>query len=227
MIELLTVIAIIGILASLAIVGIQRARLAANKAQGVQALRSMGIAVALYLTDHKDRLPGPLGTNQYAKKPGDNPAPPKGEASQLLYHLAPCLGADSLPKGSVIESVVPRQFRSKGGNLETQTPYFANPYCLVPGNNPDPAKLTSPWGEAGVDGKDVPNLIPEVESPSRQVAVIDFDSQLPQPWDGSAYGKSAMIMDEPIYGTARNALYFDWHVGSIPVGTNYFAVKRW
>lgn len=57
LIELLTVIAIIGILAALIIPTVGRVRESARSAQCVSNLRQIGMAVKLYVEDNKGRLP--------------------------------------------------------------------------------------------------------------------------------------------------------------------------
>ncbi|AHF91200.1 N-terminal cleavage protein [Opitutaceae bacterium TAV5] len=57
LIELLTVIAIIGILASLTFVGIQKARQAAHRAKSMSQMRGIVTAALTYTTDNRDQLP--------------------------------------------------------------------------------------------------------------------------------------------------------------------------
>jgi len=72
LIELLTVIAIIGILAAILFPAIGAAKKAAQKANDLSNIRSLGQAALIYSSDNNDRLPDPkstsntiAGTNKY------------------------------------------------------------------------------------------------------------------------------------------------------------------
>lgn len=58
--ELLVVLAIIGLLAALVVGGMGRARESANRSVCVTNLRNIGIAIAQYTNEHRWRFPGPL-----------------------------------------------------------------------------------------------------------------------------------------------------------------------
>ncbi len=60
LIELLTVIAIIGILAAILFPAIGAAKKAANKANDLSNIRSLGQAALVYSSDNNDRLPDPI-----------------------------------------------------------------------------------------------------------------------------------------------------------------------
>jgi prepilin-type N-terminal cleavage/methylation domain-containing protein len=85
LIELLAVIAISAILASLLLVGISTVRGKADNVQCAANMRQVGAAIHLYANDHSNALPGPLYVNQkwtyYS-----------GDPTQLLYHIATYLG---------------------------------------------------------------------------------------------------------------------------------------
>src|SRR5690606_23791987 len=59
LIELLTVIAIIGVLAAIVISTLGQVRRSADRTRCSSNLRQIGLAVQLYTQDHRDRLPGP------------------------------------------------------------------------------------------------------------------------------------------------------------------------
>lgn len=63
LVELLTVIAIIGVLAALVITGIRTVRVNAYTAADLARLRSIGAGMALFVTDNDNRFPG-NGTSQ-------------------------------------------------------------------------------------------------------------------------------------------------------------------
>jgi prepilin-type N-terminal cleavage/methylation domain-containing protein len=57
LIELLTVVAIIGILAAITFAGLRSVRLAARRSESISNLRQIGISFALYAQDNRDNLP--------------------------------------------------------------------------------------------------------------------------------------------------------------------------
>lgn len=57
LVELLTVIAIIGVLAAIIILGVGKARASADTAKCVANLRQLGVATGLYATDNKGEIP--------------------------------------------------------------------------------------------------------------------------------------------------------------------------
>lgn len=98
LIELLTVIAIIGILAAIVIPVVGRVRESARDAQCKSNLRQYGVAVALYVTDNKQTYPSgdnPLLTQELApylnpNKPGSNAGSPLDECpSRTIFNPNP------------------------------------------------------------------------------------------------------------------------------------------
>lgn len=81
LIELLTVVAIIGILAGIVISGISGVRKKANQVRCLSNLRQVGVAIIAYANDNKDNLPGPtlLGASSTYTKTSKQ---------YLGYHLA-------------------------------------------------------------------------------------------------------------------------------------------
>jgi prepilin-type N-terminal cleavage/methylation domain-containing protein/prepilin-type processing-associated H-X9-DG protein len=78
LIELLTVIAIIGILAAIIIPTVGRVRQSAKSAQCLSNLRQMGMGFTLFAADNKGRLP----------RVGLNPRPNKPEVVDALWYSA-------------------------------------------------------------------------------------------------------------------------------------------
>jgi prepilin-type N-terminal cleavage/methylation domain-containing protein/prepilin-type processing-associated H-X9-DG protein len=76
LIELLTVIAIIGILAAILIPVVGSVRDRARSAQGLSNLRQLGLAVNLYADDHGERLP-PWADFPVATRENPNPTQPR------------------------------------------------------------------------------------------------------------------------------------------------------
>jgi prepilin-type N-terminal cleavage/methylation domain-containing protein len=70
LVELLTVIAIIGVLAGILVPVTSKVRLKAQRMDSIANLRPVGMAVALLTNDNKDKLPGPLSQGASASTAG-------------------------------------------------------------------------------------------------------------------------------------------------------------
>ncbi|MET0262154.1 MAG: DUF1559 domain-containing protein, partial [Rariglobus sp.] len=83
LVELLTVVAIIGVLAGLALPVIGHTRVAANRARCSSNLRQIGIALLGYAGDHRGHLPPTTHTTATLAD---------GRYESWIYKLAPYLG---------------------------------------------------------------------------------------------------------------------------------------
>lgn len=116
LIELLTVIAIIGILAAIIIPVVGRVRATARAAQCKSNLRQLGVATHLYVTDNRGVFP-----------PGDF----KPYTYYLERYLTPREGNDSVKnQGSVVDECPSRAIRIEGKITRS---YSANPFAFVRG----------------------------------------------------------------------------------------------
>ena len=101
LIELLVVIAIIGVLAGLLLPALARAQSASRRAACLSNLRQLGLAWALYLTDHDDRFPDARALKSaLGYRPWDTwpPSDPRGGwAALILSNQIPDLGVWTCP----------------------------------------------------------------------------------------------------------------------------------
>lgn len=210
LIELLTVIAIIGILAAILIPTVSRVRHTAQQAAGRSNLRQFQTAVLAYATENRDTLPGPVSRSQYALVK-------KGVETQLSWVLRAYLGVpEKANNNTVIPSICPPLLRSKYPAPAVTVAYFAvnNIY------RPD-AETMKPWGATSSDWKawypdsyKTSQKLTAIPEPSRHVALIDMDLGL-----GVA---TTDVIAEPLYGNTRNAAFWDGHVETVPLSYDLF-----
>ena len=203
LIELLTVIAIIGILAAILIPVVARVRLAADRAVATSNLRSIGQAIALYVDDHDGFLPGPVLRGQQAIYAEGNPG-------SLLTKIGTYMGLGSPPpeEPMFVEAFSDPGWQ-KGEDTHETVVWWLNMEAEVEGL----PRRREPWGypHQSAPAND-PRLAPiphgDITDPTMQMAMQSVDAQL-HTWPG--------VPEEPVYGNVRLRLYFDWHVGTVPI----------
>jgi prepilin-type N-terminal cleavage/methylation domain-containing protein len=220
LIELLVVIAIIAILAALLLPVLSRARAKAVQVQCVSNLKQIGTAIQLYADDHDDTLPGPLLQGQYADYD-------ENLNTVMPYFLATYTG---LPKPSARMDTAPL-FLCPGYLREA--PNAGSPPGRVSlraniSANPGLGPRVWPFGYPGVGG--LPLFQPVRHSAMVRLAALsdifaltDVDkveiTDPSVPW-------YAQLPAQPVHGTVRNELYFDWHVGTRRVESSGGEVAR-
>ncbi|MDR1281180.1 MAG: DUF1559 domain-containing protein [Opitutaceae bacterium] len=194
LIELLTVIVIIGILAAIIIPTVGKVRESARRAQCVSNLRQVGMAILAYAGDNKDKLPGPLWVNMETFG--------KGADTKLLgTRLAPYVEV-TLPDD-------PQEIR--------QIPVLNCPAWLAATTNakgkawkmgdkvlmqggPYSGSTKPPFGNATFS----PAYLTWIAAPSTAEALIERE------------GADAGVT-KPVHGNVRNQLYLDAHVKTVAV----------
>lgn len=104
LIELMVVLAIIGILAALAFPAWNRAMSNASRADSLAALRKMSGAILLHAADHGQKLPGPLW-------PGQVMLYDPNREGRLVRELADQLGIERRNEIHLVDQLIPRAFR--------------------------------------------------------------------------------------------------------------------
>ncbi|AHF89761.1 N-terminal cleavage protein [Opitutaceae bacterium TAV5] len=206
LIELLTVVAIIGVLSAILLVTLGKARSMAERTSTIASLRSVGLAIAAYVNDDRQgRLPGNLNIGQM-------PGYSTNNRRYLGYFLWPYL-SDPEPTATTYVSpalknrAYERQRVSEGMGIDT----FVYMVCTQIGSSAKGNLLANPFGNGSEENKP-PYPISFVKlaeySPSKEWAIRDVDRKIRS---GSNY------LPEPPLGNVRMHLYFDWHVAPVKV----------
>jgi prepilin-type N-terminal cleavage/methylation domain-containing protein len=194
LIELLTVIAIIGILASILIPVVSSVRDSAARANCASNLRQIGTALHLYADDHEGRLPGPY----FAPVTHStlDTADTRVFTNDMASYLQPGIRLTDEPQ--LIELVVSPAFTrrfSSEEDIRNGMSYRLNTVDEVFGNNsssnePNPKRLN------------------EIDHPTLIWALMDVDATIYP-------GRSYPLARDPLHGDIRNVLYVDAHVGTV------------
>ncbi|PTX96062.1 hypothetical protein DB345_09680 [Spartobacteria bacterium LR76] len=207
-VELSVTVAVMFILVALLFSGIKVIRQNAQQVVCAANLRQVGLALRYYANEHDGRLPGPLWTMQTAWYG-------QGQTASIGTFLAPYLGLPELTSGSQRAKVLtcPSWKTTMKGNDSGQlyqVPSFGDVEVT------SGAKVTI-YGFPALAGKagSEPQLYASIARPASSLALWEFDQKAAPA--GSAYVGLPTIADKPVHGLFRNGLYFDGHVGKIPV----------
>lgn len=215
LVELLTVIAIIGILAAIIIPVVGKVRQSANKSTCASNLRQVGVALNSYLADHREALPG---YDKIKDKDGeffalvrdvgprwqlDNGNPTRA----LISHLAPYMDIQmKIPAtGSVtgVSKFAVCPAIPTAGNAEPASSYYLSKQVRL-----NDGTLKRPFalgGKPSIKRFDMAN-------PGKAVAMFDIDAPILALISETAVTTAP---DAAVHGATRNVLYFDGHVASV------------
>ena len=232
LVELLTVIVIIAILAGLLMPVLAKITESANSTKCMANLRQIGAAMNGYANEHDDRLPGPLSLVQYPSFGTDAEAD-KGSLPRLLArYLDLAVRTDAAEKGLVpdranvftcpsYEKAVPK----KDGpcymlNAEKMTGYGQTPWgdVAVGGEEALKRNVLAVWTEDTKLGRNLPVNVTQVWA-LKDADLEAFKEAQTKP-DG--HDKMAKL---PVHGDHRNALFYDWHVARMPLDDREFTVQ--
>ncbi|MDR1279359.1 MAG: type II secretion system GspH family protein [Opitutaceae bacterium] len=215
LIELLTVIAIIGILAALAISGVSAARKKAQQVRCIANLHTTGVAILAYTEEHKGFLPGPTGLAASGKYT-------RTDTQVFGWHLAAYLDC-TRPENLDGQGLVP-YLLCPARPADHSIPSYIVQCTLKAADMSN--KAPRPFGyqnKTDETGKPVPYTeLDAIGGPSRIWALIEADQMLGNKtnpatgWNntsglpGSGWYSSLPVT--PSHGAGRPTLYFDARV---------------
>lgn len=212
--ELLVVVAIIGILAALLLPVLGRSKQYAWRAQCTSNLKQLGTVIQLYADDHGDHLPGPSWQGVYHVY--DN-----SENVYLLYYIATYLGLPK-PSPAVVKADVAicpaaqAHWNPQSTALSTTLRQPLSYILSIAVTNVADDVVSRPFG---YPYQQLPNggtnentkLVKEIRNPSTSWAMEDAD-QINAVSLAQYY---TFLPETPVHGTVRNVMFFDWHVEAV------------
>lgn len=205
LIELLTVVAIIGILSGLVLGAIGSVRKKAHQVRCTSNLRQVGVALLGFVNDNKDQLPGPVYLqveSAYSKK----------EYIPFVAYIAPYLGyPDISTLGNGIRIDVPLLHCPSRGLDESNTVGTFALQCELDFTRTS-NRIKNAFGDytRGI----APIRYSELETlggPSRVWSLFEVDQQVTYPsLSGSSWVKNTP--EHPPHGSKRTFLWFDGRV---------------
>ncbi len=199
LVELLVVLAIVGVLAGLLLPVFGQVRSRADRATAVSQMHQIAVALAAFPGDHGGKLPGPLF-------PGQMPMLDPARDGRLVLILAPYLGATIPATPQLVSLFIPPAYRrAVPANFlnEARTFVMNTQVAMSDGGT------INPWGNAatGVGQPIAASLVP-----SQTWAFTDADQQNPRvagaPWKANTPANK-------VHGALRLALRFDGSAGTI------------
>lgn len=216
LIELLCTIGVIVVLAALLLPATRSVLAMGDNAGCISNLRQMGLAIRNYCNDHADTLPGPV----YTAVTSTYVLPD----TYLTGFLAEYLGGEpssSTPR--VLKAALcPAYKRDVPASTWPQGWAYYSVYALMKEDSSGPiydgsGQLISPWGRRGGAG---------INAQPVKLNTLSAHCNLSKTWaiqdaDGVNYGAGAPVgagvAKKPVHGGHWNQLYFDFHVGAVPV----------
>ncbi|AHF89649.1 prepilin-type N-terminal cleavage/methylation domain-containing protein [Opitutaceae bacterium TAV1] len=211
LIELLTVIAIIGILAAIIIPVTAKVRQSARAAQCQSNMRQIALAVILHANEQRNNtLPGPLYGKVFPAIMQNN------KKGRLAWFLAPQFQTTMINNEVIMIPVmvcpgfaVARPDLIGVADSENAIVHANNTRSdIIPGYD------GTVWGNPDASApKNSPVPLHSIPTPSRVWMLTDMDAELAKSWSYS-WGDDKMA-PSPVHGSRRNRAFFDGHVASV------------
>jgi prepilin-type N-terminal cleavage/methylation domain-containing protein len=207
LIELLVVISIIAILAGLALPAFHKAQVMADCTHDVSNLRLMGSAIASYMVDNDGFFPLAGNSGLYDNYFNNGTIP---------VVLDPYIGHHPISYPAQASYLTTPLWRKTVGAANVTTiPCYVINTSGAPGDVPTTSSTPkSPTGPFGYGTQGPPKRANAVSLPAETWAISDADQKFaPLNVAGWLGGTPA----KPLYGSFRNQLFFDWHVGRLEI----------
>ncbi|MGE9293861.1 MAG: type II secretion system protein [Puniceicoccales bacterium] len=208
LIEMLVVISVLAILGTLIFTVTQKAYISSQKTMALSGLREVATAIQLYSQDNNGYLPGPLWSTTNGYYGNDDRA--------LGYHLYSYLG---LPEPETGKSYQIPQLTCplfEEMRIANGTPcYFITQRVKIGSANRNPwgyRSTTQEVGEGTLPQKFGTVLLSNEAADTTAMYAADA-ANVTNPDAGWA----SNLIPEPLFGTERLHLYFDWHVDFVPI----------
>jgi prepilin-type N-terminal cleavage/methylation domain-containing protein/prepilin-type processing-associated H-X9-DG protein len=219
LVELLVVMAVIAILASLLLPALSMAKGQAYKTQCINNFKQLGVTLQLYTDDHSGQLPGPVWLGFYEEF--DNV-----DFTRMPYYMATYMGlraANATPQFAPLARCpsAARKWKSPSSSQPLMSNYVPLSYMASPQiTNVNTSVVTRPFGYPytqppfNTGTNEPPKFLREIASPTLFWALTDVD----QLNGFAAAYYYEFLPPDPVHGNVRNQLFFDWHVSAVPVG---------
>ncbi|MFA6962298.1 MAG: type II secretion system protein [Opitutaceae bacterium] len=205
LVELLAVVAIIGILGAVVFGTMQSVKRRARLAGCANNFRQIYIGIQLYTNDHARKLPGPLTGGQHVRYPSNT-------KYQLVDYLSPYVSVSILGGSpSAADIMTCPAWKDEISDFENGCSYEAYAGFLTM----DDGNLQKPFGYpnwSDQNKNEQPVALLRIPNATKVWMLRDLD-QVGTP---SYVGRSDTPA-RPVHGSVRNYLYFDGHVAAVPV----------
>lgn len=207
LIELLTVIAITGVLAAILIPVIGAVRKSAQSSQCVSNLRQIGVAISLYANDNRGTLPGPLWARHGV-----------GYRSTSDGNLAKFLAPAYLPSVDTGGGLFSCELFKCPGWAATEATHYQSILSNITPWRDSKGVTHFPFGDAANPVARPPMTMTMLSQYplARTWMLVDMDNPL---MAQLGWGTSPQLPQKTVHGSSRNVLFFDGHVTAIPDST--------
>jgi len=199
LVELLVVLAIIGILAALSLGGLSKLGASSDRSKAISNMRQIGTGITLFAADDDGKLPGPLWPGQMAQF---DPT----RSGRLVRELAPYLGIPTPATPKVEPLFVPPAYRKavNASFLDSARTYVLNM------NVRDGDQILIPWGNLASPPSSQPLKLAAI--PSQAWGFSDADALHPRV-TGASW--AANTPPKPVHTPKRLAWFFNGSVAPV------------